>query len=371
LAPDAVKEKVAGDIARLTRLSGPLKQLSRQYGEGLLWTYASLESGVHVSYPGHGGYPTGYDPRQRPWYQMAKRAGGLTWMPVVDATTRQLTLTVSTPYRYPDGSFAGVVGMDLQIAFALAKDETTAGWSRHMSSFIIALERVAKGDFSVRLEARMKDERDPLIHAFNEIVPKIEEHLRMSQALGLAQEVQQSLLPQSRPVLRGFDIAGASAYCDETGGDYYDFIETSRDGKNSMAVVVGYVSGHGVPSALLMVTAQALVMLRALMPGNAAEIITDVNRHLSKDTDQTGNFMTFFYCELAERSAQIRWVRAGHDPALVYDPVSDTFTELKGDGVPLGLDDAVEYDSYERSMKPGQVIVIGTDGIWEATQWVR
>jgi sigma-B regulation protein RsbU (phosphoserine phosphatase) len=161
LAPDAVKEKVAGDIARLTRLSGPLKQLSRQYGEGLLWTYASLESGVHVSYPGHGGYPTGYDPRQRPWYQMAKRAGGLTWMPVVDATTRQLTLTVSTPYRYPDGSFAGVVGMDLQIAFALAKDETTAGWSRHMSSFIIALERVAKGDFSVRLEAGMKDERDP------------------------------------------------------------------------------------------------------------------------------------------------------------------------------------------------------------------
>jgi sigma-B regulation protein RsbU (phosphoserine phosphatase) len=53
-----------------------------------------------------------------------------------------------------------------------------------------------------------------------------------------------------------------------------------------MAVVVGDVSGHGVPSALLMVTARALVMLRALMPGNAAaEIITDVNRHLSKDTD--------------------------------------------------------------------------------------
>jgi sigma-B regulation protein RsbU (phosphoserine phosphatase) len=235
----------------------------------------------------------------------------------------------------------------------------------HILTIVDAWKRLAKGDFSVRLKARMKDERAQLIHAFNEIVPKIEEHMRMSIALGLAQEVQQSLLPQSDPSFPGFDIAGASIYCDETGGDYYDFIETKRDGQAALAVVVGDVSGHGVSSALLMATARALIMLRSSMPGEAAGIINDVNRYLSLDTAKTGNFMTFFYSEITEREAEIRWVRAGHDPALVYDPSTDTFDELKGQGVPLGFDDSIEYDSFHRCIEPGQVIMIGTDGIWE------
>jgi len=211
----------------------------------------------------------------------------------------------------------------------------------------------------------MKDERDQLVHAFNEIVPKIEEHMRMRNALGLAQEVQQSLLPQNDPSFPGFDIAGSSIYCDETGGDYYDFIETNRGGQAGLAVVVGDVSGHGVSSALLMATARALIMLRSSMPGEAAGIINDVNRYMSLDTAQTGNFMTFFYCELSERGTEVRWVRAGHDPALIYDPSGDAFDELKGQGQALGLDDSFEYDAFQRVVEPGQVILIGTDGIWE------
>jgi len=232
-------------------------------------------------------------------------------------------------------------------------------------TIIDAWKQVANGDFSIRLQSRMKDEREQLISAFNEIVPKIEEHLRMSKALGLAQEVQQSLLPQNDPSFPGFDIAGTSVYCDETGGDYYDFIETNRGSQDGLSVVVGDVSGHGVSSALLMATARALIMLRSSMPGEAADIINDVNRHLSLDTAQTGNFMTFFYCELLERETLIRWVRAGHDPALVYDPATDKFYELRGQGVALGLNNRFEYESFHCRVEPGQVILIGTDGIWE------
>ena len=504
LAPGTKKADVAKDIARFTRLISALKSLGHEYGEGLIWVYVSLESGVHISYPGHGGYPTGYDPRKRHWYEMAKKSNAPTWHQMVDATTHQLTLTVSVPFRRPDGSMAGVAGMDIKIAHALVESETTSRWSQKMSSFIVGQEtnsgskkgevwvissrkksgpadskggaeifsqspeieklfhrikdkksgyldmpyrgvdslwaytammanqyfvivvpkseimtlpeevgqmfveyshnqtaitgvavllalflvgivafftsqistghiltiidawkRLAKGDFSVRLKARMKDERVQLVHAFNELVPKIEEHMRMSYALGLAQEVQQGLLPQSDPSLAGFDIAGASIYCDETGGDYYDFIETNRDGQAGLAVVVGDVSGHGVSSALLMATARALIMLRASMPGEAASIINDVNRHLSLDTAKTGNFMTFFYSELTELGTEVRWVRAGHDPAIVYDPLMDAFDELKGQGVPLGFDESIEYDSFRRPIEPGQIIVIGTDGIWE------
>jgi sigma-B regulation protein RsbU (phosphoserine phosphatase) len=75
--------------------------------------------------------------------------------------------------------------------------------------------------------------------------------------------------------------------------------------------------------------------------------------------------MTFFYCELLERETVIRWVRAGHDPALVYDPVTDKFHELRGQGMALGLNNRFTYKSFHRRIEAGQVIMIGTDGIWE------
>ena len=114
-----------------------------------------------------------------------------------------------------------------------------------------------------------------------------------------------------------------------------------------------------------MATARALIMLRSSMPGEAAGVINDVNRYLSRDTAQTGNFMTFFYCEFTTGEPAVRWVRAGHDPALVYDPAIDAFDELKGQGVALGLDKKFEYVSSHRRLETGQVIIIGTDGIWE------
>ena len=122
--------------------------------------------------------------------------------------------------------------------------------------------------------------------------------MHMRNALELAQAVQQGLLPQSDPSLPGFDIAGVSIHCDETGGDYYDYISTSRKGRDVLAVVVGDVSGHGVSAALLMATARAQIRLRAAMPGEAVAILSDVNRYLSLDTTQTGDFMTLFYFQV-------------------------------------------------------------------------
>ena len=106
-------------------------------------------------------------------------------------------------------------------------------------------------------------------------------------------------------------------------------------------------------------------MLRASMPGPTASIINDVNKHLSLDTYETGNFMTFFYCELSEGSHEICWVRAGHDPALIYSQESDEFDELKGKGLALGLDYTFEYEESQRLLNLNQLILIGTDGIWE------
>ena len=187
------------------------------------------------------------------------------------------------------------------------------------------------------------------------------------KALALAGEVQKSLLPQEKPVVKGLDIAGKNISCDEIGGDYFDFLWRRDSQKGPFSVVVGDISGHGVDSALLMTTARAFLRMRASQPGTISEIITAMNRHLTRDVLETGRFMTLFYMTIDPEKGYIDWVRAGHDPALLYDPGRDEFEELKGSGVALGVNEGFDYEeNYRRGLTEGQIIAIGTDGIWEA-----
>jgi sigma-B regulation protein RsbU (phosphoserine phosphatase) len=187
------------------------------------------------------------------------------------------------------------------------------------------------------------------------------------KALALAGEVQKSLLPQDSPRVKGLDVAGRNVSCDEIGGDYFDFIWRRESSKEPFSVVVGDISGHGVDSALLMTTARAFLRMRASQPGSISEIITAMNRHLTRDVLESGRFMTLFYLSIDPEQKRVDWVRAGHDPALVYDPQRDDFEELKGNGIALGIDDDVHYEENQKGgLANGQIIAVGTDGIWEA-----
>ena len=183
------------------------------------------------------------------------------------------------------------------------------------------------------------------------------------EALNLAQEVQQNLLPQKSPRLESIDIAGRSLYCDETGGDYYDFIKLPDD---RLGIVVGDVSGHGVSAALLMASVRGFLRARASLPGSTAEIIDGVNQLISVDTAETGQFMTLFYLVVAAQKKRITWVRAGHDPAILYCPETDRFDELTGAGMALGVSSEWQYEDYSREIQPGQIVLLTTDGIFEA-----
>jgi len=187
------------------------------------------------------------------------------------------------------------------------------------------------------------------------------------KALALAGEVQKSLLPQDKPAVQGLDVAGKNVSCDEIGGDYYDFIWRRESKKGPFSVVVGDISGHGVDSALLMTTARAFLRMRASQPGSIAEIVSAMNHHLTRDVLESGRFMTLFYLTVDPQKDRLHWVRAGHDPALLYDPASGQFEELKGAGVALGVDAEFNYNQNSKSgITDGQIIAIGTDGIWEA-----
>jgi serine phosphatase RsbU (regulator of sigma subunit) len=196
---------------------------------------------------------------------------------------------------------------------------------------------------------------------------KIEQqHRILKESLTLAQQVQQRLLPRERPRFPGFDIAGRSLYCDETGGDYFDYL-VQPEAEGGFSIVVGDVSGHGVAAALLMTTARALLRMRASKAGTPSEFVSDLNRFLASDVQDTGQFMTLFYLRLDSAGSAMTWVRAGHDPALRYAPARNDFEEMRGEGLALGVLDDWRYREYHAdAAAEGDIIVIGTDGIWEA-----
>ena len=188
------------------------------------------------------------------------------------------------------------------------------------------------------------------------------------KALVLAGEVQKSLLPQQNPSIPGFDVAGRNVSCDEIGGDYFDFFWRRESPSEPFSLVVGDITGHGVDSALLMSSARSFLRMRASQPGTVSEIVAAMNVQLAQDVLDSGRFMTLFYLTVDPAEDALHWVRAGHDPALIYDPQQDTFEELAGTGIALGVDAAYNYQENRKTgLKNGQVVAIGTDGIWEAT----
>ena len=106
---------------------------------------------------------------------------------------------------------------------------------------------------------------------------------------------------------------------------------------------------------------------RAALPGTTADIISDVNAQFSRDVAESGSFMSMFYLRVDKGERCLRWVRAGHDPAVLYDPELDALSELKGAGIALGVDEHFQFEENSRAdLREGQIILLGTDGIWEA-----
>jgi sigma-B regulation protein RsbU (phosphoserine phosphatase) len=232
---------------------------------------------------------------------------------------------------------------------------------------IQALKDIQKGNFDHKVVVRSNDEIGYTGDVINEMTTGLKDRDRMRQSLFVAKEVQQNLLPTGDPKIDGLDIAGRSIYCDETGGDYYDYFNAKGANNRKIGIVVGDVSDHGIPSALLMTSARAFLRQRMSRAGSLNQIVADVNRQLIRDVEDSGRFMTLFLCEIDVDDQLIRWIRAGHDPAMIYDPGTDSFNELSGQGLPLGVFEDSSYQTLTGQIKPGQIIVIGTDGIWETT----
>jgi phosphoserine phosphatase RsbU/P len=176
-----------------------------------------------------------------------------------------------------------------------------------------------------------------------------------------AAEIQQGFLPASAPVVRGLDLAGHNAPCRTVGGDYYDFFpyEGSR-----IAMVLGDVSGKGMPASLLMMGLQARVQVLIEEPKNLAGVMTRLNRITSANCP-ANRFISLFFCILDGETGELTFCNAGHNPPLIIRAQGGC-EQLKGGGPVLGIAPSFEYQEHRTVLGAGDVLVIYSDGVTEA-----
>jgi sigma-B regulation protein RsbU (phosphoserine phosphatase) len=227
------------------------------------------------------------------------------------------------------------------------------------------MERVGGGDLEAKANLGGSCEFRQLSEALNQMIADLRDRLRLRHSLSVAMDVQKRLLPAGPPDVCGLDVAGHSTYCDETGGDYYDFLVLDKTAPNAVLVALGDVMGHGVAAALVMAGARAVVRDRADATGSLAALVARLNRLLSADHGGD-RFMTMHLSIIDAQACSMRWVSAGHDPALVYDPTTDRFEEVGQGDLPLGVVDDTDYTEHTYGpLREGQLILVSTDGVWE------
>jgi sigma-B regulation protein RsbU (phosphoserine phosphatase) len=184
----------------------------------------------------------------------------------------------------------------------------------------------------------------------------------MQEQLNLAAHIQANLLPELPPRVAGYDIAGSSKPAQNVGGDYYDWI---RIDDNRLAVCLGDVSGKGLPASLIMANVQATVRGQTLIESPVNERIARSNTLLCRSIDDE-HFVTMWYGVFDATANELTYCSAGHErPWLVS--ADGTCARLKSGGLALGVFEDVDYGRNTLPVNPGDVFVIYSDGITDAT----
>lgn len=192
------------------------------------------------------------------------------------------------------------------------------------------------------------------------------ERERLLRELEIAHQVQIRLLPKDDPEIPGYSINGICLPAKEVGGDYYDFIDL---GNSKLGIVIGDVSGKGLPAAIYMTLTKGVFLSHAGIEISPREVLIKVNDMLKKTVEQ-GTFVTMFYAVLDYKNNKIIYSRAGHEPAVFYNAGKKKIELLRpmgiGLGIKLGKLFEVNIEEKELNLSSGDLLVFYTDGFTDA-----
>jgi sigma-B regulation protein RsbU (phosphoserine phosphatase) len=187
------------------------------------------------------------------------------------------------------------------------------------------------------------------------------ERERLEREMQVAAEIQRQILPKGAPPVPGYQLVGWNLPARQVGGDYYDLLALP-DGR--VELVVGDVSGKGIPAALMVSTLHSALRLLLDHAGFGPSLLERLNRHIL-ESSAPNKFITMLIAELEPASGILRYLNAGHNPGLLLR-AGGRVEELSSGGIPLGLLPNSRYQPREVVVEPGDFLCIYSDGITEA-----
>ncbi len=182
---------------------------------------------------------------------------------------------------------------------------------------------------------------------------------RLERELQVAADIQLSILPDELPKTAEFEFGARILPARQVGGDLYDVFVLKDD---KLGVVIGDVADKGVPSAIFMARAHALIMAEADMGMTAGEVMHVVNRHITR-LQKTTQFVTVLYGILDLKTRVFSYARAGHEPPLMLHPDGTVERIPHSSGMALGLWDKIKLDERTVTLTPGSTFLLFTDGL--------
>ena len=263
----------------------------------------------------------------------------------------------------------------LLVVFALVSQLLNRVVARRVDETNDVLARVTDGDLDARVDIHDTREFGSLSDGINTTVDALkgwiaEAETRMDAELATARAIQEAVLPRTFPpypdVLK-FDIYASMNAAKQVGGDFYDFFligDDCDDKTGKLGFVVADVSGKGVPAALFMMRAKALLRDFVASGMELGEAVAEANRQLV-DGNDAGMFVTTWVGVLDYGSGHVDYVNAGHNPPLLWQREGGWRWMRDKSGPVLGLFD-MTYRAHSVDCKPGDMFLLYTDGVTEA-----
>lgn len=226
----------------------------------------------------------------------------------------------------------------------------------------VMVHRLSETENTTIRDLREKNER--LSQAYQELKEaqaQIIEKAVLDRELAFARRIQQSILPSTTPVLKGFEFGTLMAPSRMVGGDFYDFVPL---GDEKLGIAIADVTDKGVPAAIFMAVVRSLLRAEASPSLTPGEVLRNVNR-LLLEMNTEGLFATLLYGVLDASTLDFHYVRAGHEHPLWITAAGNCMEPRPHEGQPLGILPDPALDEQTFHLESGNVLLLYTDGMTE------